>query len=115
MNICKGIKISLGHLTDRDKRLIIKLMARASEASYRRGLVHGVYFVKNGELSQDPGRWRYRVSLDRSPHGQSGKGPAWMTSVHRLFCENMQLHRVGLREPYPKAKPGPDRGPRGGG
>ena len=36
------------HLADADKDLVLKLMARAAEQSYRRGVQHGVELIRRG-------------------------------------------------------------------
>lgn len=51
------------------KRRLVKLMARISEKSYRRGLQHGVcdHAKECGLTEADASYLRFEVSIDRSP------------------------------------------------
>jgi hypothetical protein len=107
----------LDHLSDRDKKLVLRLLARASEQGNRRGFQQG--FAYSGycddvrrpyDIHQDGviANWRYGNSLDKSPwldvvkgrvrqiptpmmHGEEG------TSLERLEMENGELWRIGLQ------------------
>jgi hypothetical protein len=77
---------ALASLTDQQKHVVLTLLARVSEASYRRGAQHGAFIERNrpGDLPRDLWRWRYEVHQDRSP---------WLDRDHtepasdRLSCE----------------------------
>jgi hypothetical protein len=54
-------------LADRDKRDILKLMARVAEQAYRRGVQQGAGLAGKSSFRGDLWEWRYRPSLDLSP------------------------------------------------
>ena len=54
-------------LSDRDKRDILKLMARVAEQAYRRGVQQGAGLADKSSFRGDLWEWRYRPSLDLSP------------------------------------------------
>jgi hypothetical protein len=54
-------------LSDRDKRDILKLMARVAEQAYRRGVQQGAGLAGKSSFRGDLWEWRYRPSLDLSP------------------------------------------------
>ena len=56
-------------LSERDKRDILKLMARVAEQAYRRGAQQGAGLAQRPCFRADLGEWRYRPSLDLSPWG----------------------------------------------
>ncbi len=99
MYLLKNLTLDLGNLDDRQKRTLLKLIARISEASYRRGLQQGRVFEDAGAFRADPGDWRYSKSLDDSPYGEWNK--PFMTAVERLDCEyGTSLRDVGLTVPH---------------
>ncbi|MGZ9086845.1 MAG: hypothetical protein ACXW3R_15225 [Rhodoplanes sp.] len=53
-------------LADRDKRDILKLMARVAEQAYRRGVQQGAGLAGKSSFRRDLWEWRYRPSLDLS-------------------------------------------------
>jgi hypothetical protein len=84
-------------LPDRLRKVILTLLARVSEASYRRGFFQGHQFCSKGmRLAINPDKLRYGgFSLDRSPMPHSGQRR--MTSLERLECEHWgALAHVGL-------------------
>ena len=79
------------------KNKLIKLMARISEKSYRRGLQHGSL----GIAIVDPAELRFNVSPDYSPFTDSvGKNGEWVndkqSAIDRLKMEYGVLHDIGL-------------------
>ena len=54
-------------LSDRDKRDLLKLMARVAEQAYRRGVQQGAGLAGKSSFRGDLWEWRYRPSLDLSP------------------------------------------------
>ena len=54
-------------LADRDKRDILKLMARVAEQAYRRGVQQGAGLAGKPFFRGDLWEWRHRPSLDLSP------------------------------------------------
>jgi len=88
---------ALAHLTPKDKALVLRLLARVSEQSYRRGAQQGATIkdIRPGSLPTDLGAWRYGQSLDKAPgvDGFNCEGAEW-----RLQAEcGSALDRVGLR------------------
>ncbi len=82
--------------TTREK--LLRVVARVSECSFRRGLQHGIYFTENSiPLRIDPWKFRYQVSLDKSPCIDSG---GWTpTALERLSIEHgHELLMLGLKE-----------------
>ena len=80
------------------RRKLVKLMARISEASYRRGFQQGVVLNNAAPetIPPDLADWRYRQSLAKSIGGDGWKG--MNDSIERLFCEYRVLTDVGLRQ-----------------
>jgi hypothetical protein len=81
-------------LSDRDKRDMLKLMARVAEQAYRRGVQQGAGLAGKPSFRGDLWEWRYRPSLDLSPWVDS---PTTTTSLDRLDAEcGEQLRGLGL-------------------
>ena len=81
-------------LSDRDKRDILKLMARVAEQAYRRGAQQGAGLAGKPSFRGDLWEWRYRPSLDLSPRVDS---PTTTTSLDRLDAEcGEQLRELGF-------------------
>ncbi len=91
MNVSKSIKLDLSDMKIGDKTKLLKVIARISEASYRRGVEQGhvainaVYCVSGKDLH----KFRYGVSLDKSFFG--------LTGVDRIYLEyGLSLDEIGL-------------------
>ena len=87
-------------LPERTKKNLLRLMAKISEKSYRRGFHHGTL----GQHTVDPTILRYNISLDKSPDtDRVGKSGKWVCSneksIDRLTGENGVLYDVGLHVP----------------
>jgi hypothetical protein len=81
-------------LSDRDKRDMLKLMARVAEQAYRRGVQQGAGLAGKSSFRGDLWEWRYRPSLDLSPWVDS---PTMTTSLDRLDAEcGEQLRELGF-------------------
>ena len=81
-------------LSERDKRDILKLMARVAEQAYRRGAQQGAGLAGKPSFRGDLWEWRYRPSLDLSPWVDS---PTTTTSLDRLDAEcGEQLRELGF-------------------
>jgi hypothetical protein len=81
-------------LSDRDKRDMLKLMARVAEQAYRRGVQQGAGLAGKPSFRGDLWEWRYRPSLDLAPWVDS---PTTTTSLERLDAEcGGQLRELGL-------------------
>ena len=81
-------------LSDRDKRDMLKLMARVAEQAYRRGVQQGAGLAGKPSFRGDLWEWRYRPSLDLSPWVDS---PTTTTSLDRLDTEcGEQLRELGF-------------------
>ena len=81
-------------LSERDKRDILKLMARVAEQAYRRGAQQGAGLAGKPSFRGDLWEWRYRPSLDLSPWVDH---PTTTTSLDRLDAEcGEQLRELGL-------------------
>ena len=78
------------------KRLV-RLMARISEKSFRRGFQHGKEC--RDPVVMPPADFRFDTPLDKSPsiHGYPG-----YSSIERLFMECGVLTSLGFSEPEPK-------------
>ncbi len=85
------------HLSQKDKKRLIRLIARISEASYRRGLQHGGIFGHRVDVYA----FRYKHSLDKSPFTDVEGAPKnkGTSSTWRLFCENGVLRDLGFSDP----------------
>lgn len=81
------------HLSDQDVKKLIRLIARISESSYRRGFQHGVVET-GGECGMDSWKWRHEKSLDNSPWAMHP--PKTTTSIERLMTEHGILDDIGL-------------------
>jgi hypothetical protein len=80
------------------RKKLLNLMARISEASFRRGLQHGEYFTLKGrKLWVSTSKLRFDLSLDNSPCADDkGFKP---TSLERLNFEyGSTLSALGFRE-----------------
>lgn len=81
-------------LSDRDKRDIVKVMARVAEQAYRRGVQQGAGLLGRPSFRSDLWEWRYTPSLDLSPCVDS---PRATTSLDRLQTEcGGELRELGL-------------------
>lgn len=89
-------------ITDRQRDAIVTLMARASERAYRRGFQQGESIGRRRpeDVRADLSAWRYGYSTDDSPWADAARIE---TSADRLFCENTNLHRLGLKIPMADA------------
>jgi hypothetical protein len=81
-------------LSDRDKRDLLKLMARVAEQAYRRGVQQGAGLAGKPSFRGDLWAWRYRPSLDLAPWVDS---LTTTTSLDRLDAEcGEQLRELGF-------------------
>src|SRR5437868_2446054 len=80
-SVAKGLRENeFDDLDSRTKSKLVRLMARISEQSYRRGYQHGAL----PDRTMDPSILRFERSLDKSPWTDSTQS----TSADcRLFCE----------------------------
>ena len=81
----------LADLTDHDKVIVIRLLARVAERSYQRGYMQGAYTGRL-DLAEEV---RYWGNLDKSPCMQDGPHIA-ISSVDRLYGECPEIERLGL-------------------
>lgn len=104
--VCKGFPVSdddLDGLPDQMKNKIAVVMARISEASYRRGIQHGAVFSAHNALGSenDLHDYRYKISLDSAPCADvKGHPPihGMETAIDRVDCEyGASLSEWGLR------------------
>ena len=97
-SIADGLEPNEFNFLDDDiKQKLIKLMARISEKSYRRGLQHGSL----GIAIVDPAELRFNVSPDYSPFTDvADKNGNWVnnkeSSIDRLKMEYGVLRDIGL-------------------
>jgi hypothetical protein len=93
-SVAYGLKEdAFAHLSERDRKRLVRLMARISEKSYRRGVQHGALLT--GGISKDKiAKWRFDASLDSSPWVGS---PMIQKSTERLFMEAGVLRELGFR------------------
>ena len=100
-------------LSDRDKRDILKLMARVAEQAYRRGVQQGAGLAGKSSFRGDLWEWRYRPSLDLSPWVDR---PTTTTSLDRLDAEcGEPLRELGFSKNDGDAAGGGLFGPTAGG
>jgi hypothetical protein len=96
-SVALGLKFgAFSHLSEKDRKRLVKLMARIAEKSYRRGVQHGAVLSGDPMSRDELYDWRYRPSLDLSPWADS---PMTQTSISRLFAEHMVLRNLGFKEP----------------
>lgn len=97
-SIADGLEPNEFNFLDDDvKQKLIKLMARISEKSYRRGLQHGSF----GIAVVDPAYLRFNVSPEYSPLTDiTDKDGNWVnnkeSSIDRLKMEYGVLRDIGL-------------------
>ena len=93
--VAKGFRQRrFSELSERDKRDILKLMARVAEPAYRRGVQQGTGLAGKSSFRGDLWEWRYHPSLDLSPWVDS---PTTTTSLDRLDVEcGEQLRGLGF-------------------
>lgn len=81
-------------VAERDRRDLLKLMARVAEQAYRRGAQQGAGLAQRPSFRADLGAWRYTPALDLSPWIDS---PRVTTSLERLEAEcGDGLRRLGF-------------------
>jgi hypothetical protein len=104
-SVAHGLKNrEFADLDERTKRKLVRLMARISEKSYRRGFQQGHTFREHDVATVDPAKLRFNVSLERSPYTDAidEKGHWHVKSGHtvieRLFMEYGVLSHLGFRE-----------------
>jgi hypothetical protein len=88
-------------LTKKEKKLLLRFIARISESSYRRGVHQTLYLFSEEELpviliKDVGGHFRYGTSLDNS---KGLTDNIKMSSVDRLI-QQYDLHSTGLEEVY---------------
>ncbi len=91
MNVVKNIKLDLSYLKESDKKKLLKVMARISEASYRRGVQQGHEAIDAVRViaGKDLHKFRYGVSLDKTFMGFS--------PIDTLAAEyGLSLNKIGL-------------------
>ena len=81
--------------SDDDKEKIVRLLARISEQSFRRGFQQGCHMQARGKVAIKPEVWRFDAPVDdsqdpESPHGRSS------TIRDRLFENYPVLSDLGL-------------------
>ena len=93
--VTKGFRdVRFLSLSERDRRDVLKLMARVAEQAYRRGAQQGAGLAQRPSFRADLGEWRYKPSLDLSPWIDR---PRMTTSLERLDGEcGEELRRIGL-------------------
>ena len=82
----------LKFLDPKVKKKLIRLIARISEASYRRGVQQAIAMNVTAEIAQI---LRFDRSLDDSPRGEDAK-PSEFSARERLFVEYQVLYEIGL-------------------
>ncbi|MFO1155178.1 MAG: hypothetical protein U1E42_16175 [Rhodospirillales bacterium] len=91
-------------VAERDRRDLLKLMARVAEQAYRRGAQQGAGLADRPSFRADLGAWRYTPALDLSPWIDS---PRVTTSLERLEAEcGEDLRRLGFSCSEPATRSG---------
>lgn len=98
----EGDFLKIDHHT---RQNLIKLMARISEKSYRRGFQHGQYFANEGEAAVDGFELRNGdVPLDRSPYTDtfypdgSWASKSGFSAIERLLMEYGEVRVLLMQE-----------------
>jgi hypothetical protein len=102
-DITQGIpRDMIAAMTADQREAVVRLMARAAEAAYRRGAQQGVMLTANrpDDMRTDLHDWRYGLSLDDAPWLDDCRKE---TSVSRLFIEHGDLRSFGLGFPMSEA------------
>jgi hypothetical protein len=101
-DVTKGFRDGrFASVAERDRRDLLKLMARVAEQAYRRGAQQGAGLADRPSFRADLGAWRYTPVLDLSPWIDS---PRVTTSLERLEAECGEgLRRLGLSCSEPAA------------
>lgn len=102
-DITHGIARELIAAMSADQReAVVRLMARAAEAAYRRGAQQSVTIAANrrDDIRAELHDWRYGLSLDDAPWLDDCRKE---TSVARLFIEHGDLRSFGLGFPMSEA------------
>lgn len=96
--IGKGLRYDeFAKLPEITQRKLLKLLARVSESSFRRGLQHGNHFAKTGKpmwISPTDLRFGGRFGLDKSPWVDTKGGGT--PSLERLWLEYGDLYELGF-------------------
>ena len=93
-SVAHGLKMhEFMSLPIRLKKRLVRLMARISEKSFRRGFQHGKEC--KAPVVMPPADFRFDTPLDKSPsiHGYPG-----YSSIERLFMEFSVLQHIGFHE-----------------
>lgn len=100
-SIAYGLKFhEFDDIPKRQKKKLVRLMARLMEKSYKRGVQQGVHFERLDaefpNIADDEALYKYRYerNLDKSPGIDGFKS----TSKERLFMEEGCLREVGFRK-----------------
>lgn len=93
-----GLRLDLSALPSRSRRTLVRLLARTSEASYRRGLAHGVAMHAAGEIDEERTAVLRRASLDVAPRAERYARERGVSSVERLRREYGDLGEIGLAD-----------------
>ena len=94
-SVIHGLKFDeFDHLSKSDRKKLVKLMARISEKSFRRGFQHGVEIPRD-EVLIEPCKLRFQTSLNISP---APHYPMKWSAIGRLFME-YPLEQVGFSDP----------------
>lgn len=79
-------------MSDRQRERLLRELARATEAAYRRGFQQGHESAARGdEIVFDLWKWRFTIPLHRSP---SPHGYRSFTAEERLRIEHPTIERV---------------------
>ena len=77
---------------------LLRLMARISEASYRRGYQHGTHFAPKGKVMAEriaTARFAHDLHMERSmPGSNNRRGKHAGSSQDRLAMEYFALHQL---------------------
>ena len=91
-----GLSLSeFSHLSDTDKKKLIRLMARIMERAYRRGVHQTLHLFQNNRIDdwilRNPHMYRYSKNLDKS----IGLDGFITCSIDRLMMEE-HLENIGV-------------------
>lgn len=95
---------AFAHIDQSTRKKLIKLMARISEKSYRRGFQHGQEFAKKGDKAVDGHYLRFHVPIDKSPYTDTfhtnGKWApnSGFSAIERLLMEYGELRTLLILE-----------------
>lgn len=99
-DVTHGLEMArLNDINPKQREIVVTLLARVAERSYRRGVQQGAHIAQErpGELHRNLEAWRYGMSTDKSPSPDSNHV---QSAIDRLKTENTNLRPLVEGSPY---------------